>query len=92
MRQWESLLGMEAHKTRRMIATGLLPATRKHTERVAAQGGDTYHVTDAALKRFIIRHPEQVDFRRVDRDWIIDLLTDGAMWRHRLEALSDALG
>lgn len=92
LRQLEPLLGMDAHKTRRMISTGLLKAARKHTERLAIQGGDAYHVTDAALKAFVIRHPEQVDLRRVDRDWFLDLLTDGAVWRHRLTALSEALG
>lgn len=67
------LLGEDDHKVRRWIETKQLAATRRNTDRTAAQGGDAFLITDAALRSFLRSHPTQVDLRRVDREWFLAL-------------------
>ena len=66
-------LGEEHHKIDAWIAKGLLPAGRRHTERAA----DSYLILEKDVRRFIIAHPTEINVRRVDGLWLIDLLANG---------------
>jgi hypothetical protein len=92
MRCIEQLTGWDHHKIGWLISSGRLKAKRRRTERRAANGGDMWFISDAALYRCIIHWPEILDLRRVDRDWLLDLLTDGAVIRARMQRLAVEMG
>jgi hypothetical protein len=50
-----------------------LPASRRGTARVEAQGGDMWWIERGALRRWIAGHAQLIDLRKVDRFWFIDL-------------------
>jgi hypothetical protein len=70
-------LGIDVHKVMGWIRRGLLSAERRGTERTDRQGGDTQWITQEAVRRFILRAPEELDLARVEKIWFLDLLTDG---------------
>lgn len=67
------LFGVDHRAIERWIGRGWLKARRRRTDRTPAQGGDAYFITDRSLRRFICKHPDEIDLRRVDRFWFIDL-------------------
>ena len=66
-------LGEDHHKVDAWIDRGLLPAGRRHTERE----NDSYLILEKDVRRFIIAHPTEINVRRVDGVWLIDLLANG---------------
>ena len=72
--------GVDSHVVLRWIRHGWLRARFRNTDRTPQQGGDAYYLTDRAIRQFIKSHPEEIDFRRVDKLWFIDLAfgTDSA--------------
>lgn len=60
------ILGTDDGKVRRWIAAGLLPATRRGTERTGGRNGDFYRITPNDLRTFILRYPQELDLRRVE--------------------------
>lgn len=68
---------MDPHAVKRWITLGLLDAERRGSARTEKQGGDTYIIWQADVKRFVCAHPEEVDFCKVDKLWLLDLVTDG---------------
>lgn len=68
------LLGCDIHVVTRWIRKGWLPAVRRGTDRRPNQGGDAWFISPLHLRRVVIEHPEEVDLRRVDKLWFIDLL------------------
>jgi hypothetical protein len=72
------LLGCDIHRVTTWIRLGWLPAARRGTDRLPVQGGDCYLIRPEALRRFCIERPDQIDLRRVEKLWFIDLLADRA--------------
>lgn len=68
------LLGCDTHVLTKWIRKGWLPAVPRGTDRHAQQGGDAYFIRPLDLRRVVIEHPEEIDLRRVDKLWFIDLL------------------
>jgi hypothetical protein len=67
-------LGVSHHRVAQWLERGWLKGVRRQTER---QWRDTWLFRDKAVKRFIKEHPEEIDPRRFDWIWVVDLLTDG---------------
>jgi hypothetical protein len=74
-------LGVDVHKVCLWIKRGLLGAQPRQTERGKEQGGDTWWITASAVRRFILRCPEEIDLARVEKIWFLDVLTSGRICR-----------
>lgn len=68
-------LGVDPHWVLARIRSGKLRASRRHTERTAQQGGDSWLITDEAVVKFVRDHPYDIDLRKVDSLWFMDLIT-----------------
>jgi hypothetical protein len=66
-------LGVDSHLVTRWIEEGALNATRRNTDRER----DAWFISDSDIREFIVRHPTEIDIRKVDGLWLIDLLTSG---------------
>ncbi len=66
-------LGVDTHKVTRWIERGLLKAARRNTNRER----DVYYLSEVSVREFIVRYPLEIDVRRVDGLWLIDLLANG---------------
>lgn len=67
-------LGVDPHWVLARIRSGKLRASHRHTERTAQQGGDGWLITDEALLEFLREHPYDIDLRKVDSLWFMDLI------------------
>ena len=67
-------LGVDHHWVRDRIRAGLITARTRETERTVQQGGDSYLITDQEVLRFIREHTFEVDLRKVDQLWFLDLV------------------
>jgi hypothetical protein len=47
-----------------------------HT-RTRSQGGDIYWITHNAVREFVLKHPDEIDLRKVEKWWFLDLMTAG---------------
>jgi hypothetical protein len=65
-------LGVDDHKITRWVELGLMKANHRHTERKA----DMYLITDSAVKEFIVAYPTELDLRRADTVWLVDVLAN----------------
>ena len=70
-------LGVDVHKVLLWIRRGILKAERRGTDRSQSQGGDIWWISNRAVRRFILRAPEEIDLARVEKIWFLDLLTGG---------------
>ena len=70
-------LGIDSHVVTRWIKTGHLRAQRRGTARSEQQGGDTYVIREKDVRRFVLDHPTEIDLRKVDQLWFLDLITNG---------------
>ena len=68
-------LGVDPHWVLARIRSGKLRASRRHTERTREQGGDSWLITDEAVVKFLRDHPYDIDLRKVDSLWFMDLIT-----------------
>lgn len=68
-------LGCDHHKVERWLRAGWLRGTRRQSERTPQQGGDMWLFTDGAVRAFVREHPQEVDPRRADWVWLVDVLT-----------------
>lgn len=68
-------LGVDPHWVLARIRSGKLRASHRRTERTAQQGGDGWMITDEALVDFLREHPYDIDLRKVDSLWFMDLIT-----------------
>jgi hypothetical protein len=64
-------LGVDHHKVERWIRMGWLKVRGRGVDRPQ---GDYKYFTETRLRNFIRSHPDEIDLRRVDRLWFIDLL------------------
>lgn len=68
------LFGVDGHMiTDRWIGRGWLRFTYKGT----AKKHDTKLIHQRWVKAFILAHPEEVDLKKVDQIWFLNLITDG---------------
>jgi len=76
-RQVAACFGVDDHAISRWIRLGYLKAKRRGTKRVEAQGGDHWFIKDKWLRDFIVNNVAEIDFRKVDKFWLVDLLAGG---------------
>lgn len=69
--------GIDIHSVSRYIENGWLRARKRGTNRTAAQGGDSWHIKDKDIREFIINSVAVIDFRKIDKYWLVDLLAGG---------------
>jgi hypothetical protein len=70
-------LGIDNHTVARWIRAGHLKAKHRGTERTEQQGGDIYLIHEKDIRRFIVEHPTDIDLRKVDQLWFLDVITKG---------------
>jgi len=67
--------GVDARMVVRWIELGFLPAQHKGSKRTQQQGGDEWVIAQQDLRRFIIDMVGIVDFRKINKFWVVELLT-----------------
>lgn len=72
-----SAFGIDSHVVSRWIRSGSLRARTRGTARGPAQNGDIYLIHEKDVRRFVNEHPTEIDLRKVDQLWFLDLLTNG---------------
>ena len=70
-------LGIDSHAVSRWIRSGHLKAKLRGTRRGEKQNGDIYLILEKDVRRFILEHPTEIDLRKVDQLWFLDLVTNG---------------
>jgi hypothetical protein len=70
-------LGIDSHVVTRWIKAGHLRAQFRGTKRTEQQGGDIYLIREKDVRRFILQHPTEIDLRKVDQLWFLDLISNG---------------
>ena len=70
-------LGIDSHAVTRWIKCGHLKAQLRGTARGEQQNGDIYLIREKDVRRFILEHPTDIDLRKVDQLWFLDLITNG---------------
>ena len=70
-------LGIDSHVVTRWIKAGHLRPQFRGTKRTKQQGGDTYLIREKDVRRFILQHPTEIDLRKVDQLWFLDLISNG---------------
>jgi hypothetical protein len=65
-------LGVDHHTVSRWIEAGWLKGTRRHSERER----DLWYFADQDIRAFVRAHPAEIDPRRVDWLWLVDVLLD----------------
>jgi hypothetical protein len=76
-RQLAVALGIDAHAIGTWIAKGWLKATRAGTQRTDAQNGDHWSIQAKDIRQFIIDYTAHVNFSKLDKYWLVDLLAPG---------------
>ena len=71
------LCGIDAHGVMRWIERGWLKAEKRGTVRTPQQGGDSSTVLHADVQAFVWEHPDEIDIRKVERRWFLNLVSDG---------------
>jgi hypothetical protein len=54
-----------------------LKAKFRGTARTEQQNGDIYLIREKDVRRFILERPTDIDLRKVDQLWFLDLITNG---------------
>lgn len=73
-REASLIFGVDGKRITNWIAKGYLAAERRGTKRAGSQGGDIWTITTEAIREFIKHYPEIVDFRKVDKYFVAQLL------------------
>jgi len=61
----------------RWIEKGLLKAEKRGTNRTEKQGGDMWFIKDKDIRKFIIENIHIIDIRKIDKYYMVDVLTEG---------------
>lgn len=72
--QVAACFGVDVKCITRWISLGYLKARRRGTARTSRQGGDIYYIKDAWIRDFIVNAIDEIDIRKVDKYWFVDLL------------------
>lgn len=67
-------VGYTRTKVERWVNNGWLKGVRRQTERTEGQS-DVWYFSNKEVRKFIKEHPLEIDGRRVDMVWLVDLLT-----------------
>jgi uncharacterized protein len=70
-------LGCDHHKVEKWMSDGWLKGVRRGSERANGQRGDIWLFTDNDIANFVRAHPLEIDQRRMDWLWVVDLLSGG---------------
>lgn len=73
------ILGVDGKTVTREILSGDLVAEKRETQRLAQQGGDPWSVTPQNLRRYILDHLERLDFRKVDKFALVQVVAGEAL-------------
>lgn len=73
--QAAKLLGIDSKTMTRWILEWGLPATKRADKRLPQQGGSSWDIRPADLRRFIIDHLEHVDLRKVEKFAFVHLIS-----------------
>jgi hypothetical protein len=76
-REVGKLFSIDAHGILGWIETGLLRAEHRGTARLPANGGDMWLIREADVRQFVIDNVELIDFRKLDKFWLVELLSGG---------------
>jgi len=68
--------GIDDHCITTWIEKGLLKAKKRGTNRTERQGGDHWFIKEKWVKDFIIENVSILDFRKIDKYWLVDTLID----------------
>jgi hypothetical protein len=68
------VLGLDSKTVTLYCLKGVIKAGRRKTKRLPQQGGDPHSIGRADLRQFVIDNLELIDFRKVDKYAIVDLL------------------
>jgi hypothetical protein len=68
------ILGIDSKTVTTEIFAGRLKATRRGTKRRIQQGGDAHVIEPSELRRYVIDNLERIDFRRVEKFALVQLL------------------
>ena len=64
-------LGIGVHSVLYHINNGNLKAERREENKETP----AYYIKDREVKKFIVNHVDTIDFRKIDKYWLVDLLT-----------------
>ncbi len=69
------LFGLDPKVIYNHVVSGRLQASRRGTKR-SQSGHDEWKIRRRAVLKFVIENVASVGFRKVDKFWLVDLLTD----------------
>ena len=67
--------GIDDHCITTWIEKGYLKAKKRGTKRTSKQGGDQWFIKEKWVRNFIVENVSIIDFRKVDKFWLVDILT-----------------
>jgi DNA-directed RNA polymerase specialized sigma subunit len=67
-------LGVDHHQVQHWLTNGWFWGERRESRRHGRQRGDIWYFTAEAIQELVRQHPEEIDLRRVDRDFFIEVL------------------
>ena len=67
--------GVDKKTVVRWIKNGLLKSTRRETTRTAEQG-ELFFIKDKWIREFVVDSVAVIDFRKIDKYWVVDLLAN----------------
>jgi hypothetical protein len=70
------LFGVDVHVVTGWISRGWLRAQRRGTARLEQQGGDQWWISRWQVRCFVRDSVQVIDFRKLDKVWLVELLTD----------------
>lgn len=68
------ILGLDGKTVAIYCLKGMIKSTRRGTKRLPQQGGDAHSIERADLRQFVVENIELIDFRKVDKFAMVDLL------------------
>lgn len=76
-RQLAQAFGVDGGTISRWVKFGWLHGSRRGTERA----DDLWYFSHAAVRKFAMMHPDEIDLCKVEKFWFLDLITDGKICR-----------
>ncbi len=67
-------LSVDHHQIERWLANGWFWGERRQSRRHGGQRGDIWYFSEEAIRVLVREHPEEIDLRRVDRTFFIEIL------------------
>jgi hypothetical protein len=68
------ILGLDNKTVSEYCLKGVIKSSRRKTNRLPQQGGDPHSIAPGDLRQFVIDNLELIDFRKVDKFALVDLL------------------